>query len=141
MSSKTILNNSNNDLNLIDIQINETSKKIDLCENSKNENINLLLNKYEKNKKLIEKILDDLELKDNQLQKIKNNKLNKISFLSEKINFLQNQIYNLKFKNNELNLNNINKINNEIILEKKEKNIINSTIKKLTKKSKKNQNY
>ena len=61
MSSKTILNNSNNDLNLIDIQINETSKKIDLCENSKNENINLLLNKYEKNKKLIEKILDDLE--------------------------------------------------------------------------------
>ena len=136
MSSKTILNNSNNDLNLIDIQINETSKKIDLCENSKNENINLLLNKYEKNKKLIEKILDDLELKDNQLQKIKNNKLNKISFLSEKINFLQNQIYNLKFKNNELNLNNINKINNEIILEKKEKNIINLTIKKLTKKSK-----
>ena len=81
MSSKTILNNSNNDLNLIDIQINETSKKIDLCENSKNENINLLLNKYEKNKKLIEKILDDLELKDNQLQKIKNKKLNKISFL------------------------------------------------------------
>ena len=96
MSSKNIINNSNNDLNLIDIQINETSKKIDLCENSKNENINLLLNKYENNKKSIEKILDDLELKDNLLQKIKNKKLNKISFLSEKINFLQNQIYNLK---------------------------------------------
>ena len=56
MSSQTkIVNNSNSDLNLIDIQINETSKKIDLYENSKNENINFLLNKYENNKKLIEK--------------------------------------------------------------------------------------